>query len=310
MPRASFPFIFRLPMILADAGTCLLLWRIWRGRRDSPLAGWVAAAAFAWNLDAVLVGAFHCNTDNLFAFLRPAGCLPRCVARQFRRRGAGAGRFDQRQAGAGAARPGAAVDLPKPPGRPPVRDRPGARRLPFVPVLIFAGNKFVRNALAYTPVSGEWGLMLLLPARAAGWYHEWGKAVLLAAVAVLAVASRRGRRWDAYQVAALTLAVFLLLTPGFGVQYTVYVVPVLLAVDLRWGTLYGLLAGACLLVAYAGGWAGGLPLESRMQRLEPPAPLLGLLAWGVLAAFVARTLSRRLWPLRARATRPPSTASR
>lgn len=309
---ASFPFIFRLPMILADAGTCVLLWRIWRGRRDSPVAGWAAAAAFAWNLDAVLVGSFHCNTDNLCAFFALLAAY--LVASR--------GSF----IGGGLALAASINVKLVPVLLVPVllslcRDRRDVRRflaglavgaLPFVPVIVFAGNKFARNALAYTPVSGEWGLMLLLPSRAAEWYYVWGKGVLLAAVAALAVASWRWRRWDAYRLAAITLALFLLLTPGFGVQYTVYVVPVLLAVDLRWGSVYGLLAGACLLVAYAGGWAGGLPLESRMQRLEPPAPLLGLLAWGVLAAFVARTLRRALSrarrPLTARATPPPSAA--
>src|SRR5438067_1706322 len=59
----SFSLIFKLPSIAADTITCLLLWRI--DRRAGP---WIAAA-FAWNLDSILVTGHHCNTDSIYATL-------------------------------------------------------------------------------------------------------------------------------------------------------------------------------------------------------------------------------------------------
>src|SRR4051812_1149689 len=55
----SFPFIFKLPMIAADAITCMLLWNLWKAR----------AALYAWSPVAILVAAHHGNTDSIYAML-------------------------------------------------------------------------------------------------------------------------------------------------------------------------------------------------------------------------------------------------
>jgi hypothetical protein len=104
---------------------------------------------------------------------------------------------------------------------------------------------------------------------------------------------RRGR-WDAYQLGAMAWAAFLLLTPGFGLQYAVFVVPLMLAADLRRGAVYGLVAGLYLLATYAGKWDGRLPLESLFAGglPNPLPPPIGLVAWALLAGFVAATLAK------------------
>ncbi|MDB5295658.1 MAG: rane protein, partial [Phycisphaerales bacterium] len=64
---AWFPTLFKLPAVLADAGTCWLLYRIWRGRAGERTAAAVAAG-YAWSLCAILVSGYHCNTDTVYAF--------------------------------------------------------------------------------------------------------------------------------------------------------------------------------------------------------------------------------------------------
>lgn len=61
-----FSFIFKLPVIAADCGTVLLLWRIYR--RAGPLISLSSMALYAWSVDAILVSGYHCNTDPIYAF--------------------------------------------------------------------------------------------------------------------------------------------------------------------------------------------------------------------------------------------------
>ena len=87
-------------------------------------------------------------------------------------------------------------------------------------------------------------------------------------------------RWNLYEVAAVTLAIFLVFTPGFGVQYTVLVLPLLFAARPRLANVYGLLAGLFLLVVYWAQWPGRWPPDSQFKGMFPwPSPLWGLAAW-------------------------------
>jgi hypothetical protein len=330
----NFPFLFRLPAIAADVGSCVLLRRIWTDRHaggantgpggaDDPASrewaerwGWVASAVMAWNLDAILVGAYHGNTDNVCAFLMllsayrvasrrdalggglalaaavnvklvPVLLAPALLA-------AAATACGGWRRGGGRFALGLAAGLP-----------------PFLLMFALVPAAFARNALAYTPMPGEWGVLLLAtaaratpliaaPAAAfAAWYAAHGKPVVFAAAgAVAAVAVvwrlRRRRGWDAYQLGATAAALFLLLTPGFGLQYTVYAVPLMLAADLRRGSVYGLVAGLYVLATYAGKWDGTWPLRSLFDG-GPPNPLpppIGLVAWVILGGFVLATAWR------------------
>ena len=300
---ASYEFVFKLPAILADAGTCALLARIWSERRGVR-GGWLAALAYAWILDAILVSAFHHNTDNVYAFL----CLLAC-------------RFADRRnwLGAGLAL-GAAINVKLIPVLliPPLltlcRGRRDAARfvaalapgaLPFVVMLLLAGPFFVRDVLAYAPYANRWSIGFVLheiyaqtrfktfALDAMRIYYDQGKTLILAAVALLSAFSLTRGRWDAYQLGAVTLAIFLILTPGFGVQYTVAVQPLLIATSLAIGALYGLLAGLFLFLVYLFTWTGTVPMLAYFEGAYPmPGALIGVLAWVVLVIFVVRTLAR------------------
>jgi len=115
---------------------------------------------------------------------------------------------------------------------------------------------------------------------------------------VLALAAyARARRWSSvYERVALGLALFLIITPGFGVQYTAILGPVLLAHSRRWGLRWALFSGLFLLAVYATFYQGGFPLHSQFPGAFPlSAAVVGTVPWALLVAFAWVTLrqSRR-----------------
>jgi hypothetical protein len=101
--------------------------------------------------------------------------------------------------------------------------------------------------------------------------------------------------YDAYTIAAVTLAIFLFFTPGFGVQYTVIVLPLLFAVWPGMANAYGLVAGLFLAVIYWAHWPGHhWPPNSQFAGMFPrPARVYGLVAWGLLGYFTLRAVFTR-----------------
>lgn len=335
LAHVHFSFIFRLAPIAADAGTCLLLYRIWTSRGGDRRWGWLAAAAFAWNLDAIMDGAYDCNTDNICAFFTLLAAYQFADRRNFYLGGL---------ALAGAINVKIVPVVLIPAFFSLCRDWTDAGRfikgmaigaIPFLIVLYVTPVAFIRNVLFYNSMVGEWGLMIFpqygqyIPlinqpsATVLNWFHAYGKYPMLLIAAGLGVLAWRLRRWDAYQLGALGWCVFLIFTPGWGLQYTVYVVPLMMAVSLGRGTLYGLVAGLYLLAAYAGGWHPGwqdmvprrdsvaaivgpmafnarawhgtLPLQSVYDGAYHVNPLpvpLAFLAWGILVGFFCLTLWR------------------
>jgi hypothetical protein len=87
--------------------------------------------------------------------------------------------------------------------------------------------------------------------------------------------------------AAMGAALFLVLTPGFGVQYVVFALPLLCVADfaegVRWGWISGLFIGA-LYWMFRVSW---MPLQSmHYVPFQGPAILLGMMAWAVLVHFL------------------------
>ena len=311
---AWFPAVFKLPVILADAGTCWLLYRTW-ARRAGPAVGAAVAAGYAWSLCAILVSGYHCNTDGVYAYL----CLLSVYC------------LEERRAWfAGGLALAAAINVKLTPvllipvlllscrhWREAVRFAGGlvVGVIPFLPVLVVSGEYFYARAIRYNSNPENWGLIYLLMAATGGPPHDianatvgaaagpqlffaYGRHLLLAAVAAWAVAGRRLQargRADRYDLGAVTFALFLVLAPGFGLQYMVAVLPLLFASRPRWANGYGLAAGAFALVVYWAQWPGKeWPPNSQFRGRFPwPAPLWGLAAWGLLVAYVVSTLVRK-----------------
>ncbi len=302
-----FPLVFRLPVILADLGSALLLWDIWRPVRPRIVAA-LAVTAFSWSLVAILMSGFHGNTDSLAACL----CLLAAYCCERKRPFAGgltlAGAlnvklipillvpaFALRQRSWRAFLEfgiGAAVGV-----------------LPFLPVLTCCGRSFYAHAIAYNSNVDNWGIILFLQfsrdnpalrqlaAAIETAYVPNGRFLIAGLILLVSLWARIHERWSYYELGAICFAIFLIFTPGFGVQYTAYICPLLFAVSLRWGTAYSALAGLFLAVVYYSFWDGTVPFRATFTADFPmPAPLFGLLAWALLIQFVLWCLRRTLAP--------------
>lgn len=297
-----FAVCFKAPVVASEILSLYVLWDVWR-RRRGPGAGALAAAAFAWNLDSILVSAYHGNTDCLFAAL----CLLSAYFVEERQRHL-----------AGGLALGAAINVKLIPVFLILPFLARYRRwseaarftagmalgaLPFVPILIVAGKGFYRNVLAYKSFVDQWGIPLFLlqsqsSPRLRGIAQEWtaaysvfGRYLTLLLPLAVAILAARSNRFDRYQLGALTLALFLIVAPGFGIQYTVAVVPLLFAVEVAAASVYSLVAGLFAAIVYFCFWDGKWPAASRFASQLPMAgALFGLIAWWVLCAFVVKML--------------------
>jgi hypothetical protein len=291
-----FQVFFKLVPLASDLVTGLLLASLWRQKDGRATA---AAALWAGSLVAVLASAYHCNTDSLCACL----CLVAAVA------------WDRgRYLGAGLAL-GAALNVKLIPA-PLVlvlalqaRDRRALARyagglalaaLPFVPVLCLVPRAFFRNAIAYNSLANPWGLVAFLEAaretpRFAGvatrlfeLVRAHGRYLVFFGPLVAAVVGRR-RGWSAQRTGAITLGLFLVVTPGFSVHYLIYPAPLLFAMSLRAGTIYSVLAGATALSCYVGFWTGTTPWFSDFAGAQPRiSVLLGVATWTALVTILVK----------------------
>src|SRR5262249_60325254 len=103
----------------------------------------------------------------------------------------------------------------------------------------------------------------------------------------------RWARWNAFRLSFLCLAAFLVFAPGFGVQYTVYVVPMLFAISLPQAVLYSWVSGLFILAVYFNfAQVHEYPLRSQFTTAyPPPASLFGLVAWTLLIVLLLRNLT-------------------
>lgn len=307
-----FSLVFKLPMIAADGVSALLIAWVWR-RRQGARSGARGFALFALSPIAILISAHHGNTDSLCAmWVLLSAVLTEACGLSW---------------AAGLAL-GAAINVKLIPVfciPPLLCAQPRALRawlmfgfglslgaLPFVPVLLQVGAEFHRNAIAYNSNPDYWGVMHLLrvwgeqpgqhaaAVRAMRGYRALGRSLVPASIALVSVWSGSRRRLDTYALVALSLGLFLVLAPGFGVQYLVYPAPLLVLVHPWFGFAYGCVAGLFAAVLYACFWEGELPFHSQFFGPFPaPSHPFSLATWVLLLVFVCAML-RRGWTPRGR----------
>jgi len=274
------------------AGEALVLWAMWR------FVGLRAFAVYAWLPAAILVSSYHGSTDCLCAAI----VLWAAIA------------FDKEHYFLSGLLWSASLNVKLLPlvllplvflGVP---NRRAFLRLalgfalgmaPFLPPALTAGKAMYRNMVVYNSLPEIWGLMALLhrgstsPAMRwiceplAEWWVAVARYVILLAVVGVALLSRYRRKMLMTEQAAMGAALFLVLTPGFGVQYVVLAVPLLCFVDfpegVRWGWTSGVFIGAVYWM-FRVSW---MPLQSTFHGLFPfPATILGMVAWAVLVHFL------------------------
>ncbi len=178
--------------------------------------------------------------------------------------------------------------------------------VPFIAGALFFGLPFLRNVAAYTSQLDAWGLNepvfllerlgLQLRGDSLDRLHTFIRLELVIGL-LIAGWWLRARLWSVTERYALALAVFLVVTPGFGIQYLAWLGPVLLVCWPLEGALYAVLGGAYAWLAYAGWSVAGAPRWHSIYGSQVPNEALGVAVWG-LVAWVGLRLFRHAPPIR------------
>jgi len=114
------------------------------------------------------------------------------------------------------------------------------------PVLI------AKTVFGYRSIGGWWGLSGFIPG-----YDHFGTPLAFTAVALISVYLHRAG-WRLHEVTGGAIALFLVLTPGFGVQYLAWILPFCFVFGWRFVTGFYAISTTLLLLAYTH-WSGGFP---------------------------------------------------
>ena len=304
-PFQAFTFIFKLPIIAADAMGIWIVWKVWRPKLGAHHAAAIAAAA-AWSLGGILTSGYHCNTDPIYAALCLAAVYLMEERKAFFVAGLALGAAINVKIVPVLLIPGLLLSCRSPREARLLLAGLAACVIPFLPVLASNAPSFVHNALAYNSNVNNWGITLLLLANrlwhgtigvttpAVETYHDLGRYVVFGLIGIWAVLARILNRWTRYEIAAMTFAIFLIFTPGFGIQYLAMIAPLLFAIRPGLAFVYctaaGAFAGALYLTHLQ---PNAFPLQSVLGWFPPRESMLGLIAWIVLMTFLVGTLRRR-----------------
>ena len=313
-----FSFWIRIPAIVADVGTILVLACLYKPRtfRTGTLALCAAAPV------SVFVSGFHGNSDALMIFLvvLSIALLERARSEAW-----------TRPVWIAGAVLGLAMDVKVVPlvfGPAILLWLPDWRRrfeyfgaalavvlATWAPVFYEAPALVARRVLGYGSSYGLWGLSRVMPS---GDLRRYGRILLVLAVLVVSVRMNRGpRKVDLLRQAGVVAFAFLAATPGFGVQYLAWLVPFTVLLPLAPAIVFHVTSGAFLAVVYTywcelpieapdtnwlgrGFWARGLPWSfanaNRIGSWRGEIVALEIACWiavlVALAALVRRASAR------------------
>ncbi len=306
-----FPFWLRLPAIIADLGSLLLVWRLLAprlGRALSPLALVLLALA----PPSIMIAGFHGNTDPvMIAFVLLALYL-----------------LDRRYPPwlAGIAF-GMSLNIKIVPvifvaaivlNLPDLRRRLGflvATGLTFLlgalPFLLQDPIFIVKQVFGYGSFSGYWGISRLLTrylppeSWAIEAYANQGKYVALGAVGVASLwLHLRHRDTSLFQQCGLLAFSFLALSPGFGVQYLAWLIPWVVVLGAPATALFYATSGLFLFLVYTY-WSRAFPWyladSVSVGMWEDPVIGFELFCWATIVALIVVQIRQICTHTRARA---------
>ena len=140
-----------------------------------------------------------------------------------------------------------------------------------LPYILLDPVLMLRTIFTYGSVQGTWGLsritLLFDNDPRFGWiytsFKSYGKTILIVSVLSISVALHRSRvRLPLFAQCGLITALFLFLTPGFGLQYLSWLVPWVVCLTPFAAAAYYTAAGVFMAVVYTH-WSGGFPLVFR-----------------------------------------------
>lgn len=155
-----------------------------------------------------------------------------------------------------------------------------------------------RNMLQYSSNPDNWGIQFLfnqlreygatsIADRFSGYYTFIGRYVLLIGGILIALAARRRIQSDIIQALSLCGAFFFLVTPGFGVQYVVFTLPLFLIHSEDRGIFWGLSSGIFIGSVYYTFMTDWSLYVSWFDSWFPSyTKLLGIIPWCLCAVWV------------------------
>jgi len=304
LTHQRFITIFKVPVILADMGAAWLLWLTWRDRGERKAA--IVVVLFSFNLISMLISSYHGNTDCVFATLALASAY--ALSRE---------RWGWAGLALGAAinvkivplmlLPVFALTLPSRRALLRFGLALAVCALPFLPVVLRIWPVFYRNVFAYNSMPFQWGIQVLIQSTAgtlpnlSTWlsvhYVPNARFVILSAMLLIGVLQRWNQRLNPFETGALAFSMFLVLLPGFGIQYLAWVVPLLFAANLRAALEFTAYGGVFAFLVYYLFWTGTSPWFSNFGGIFlPPGPLVGAFAWAALVSYCTATFRKLLEP--------------
>lgn len=291
-----FHFALKLPTVFADLGVLSLLYRL-GSKRLGPRAALLLGFSYALSPAAILISGYHGNTDCvmiLFVLLAVSY-------------------FTERR-WLSALFLGAAVSTKYVPlllfpvfvlRCRTAREMSTFAGLSFAPLVLLSvpfvypfPGQALANIAGYDSVPGAWGLGHLQAAIEMGLFGSlgkdfllsavrfllaWSKVAIVASVLVLAILGRFHARPPLLDAVAIAMAIFFALTPGFGVQYVVWLLPLLLLASPKLGTAFNVAVSHFLANAYF----EGLINDMGMVNPEIRVTAFSLLAWSTVLVFLA-----------------------
>nr|AUN36029.1 hypothetical protein [uncultured bacterium] len=285
---AWFPFWIRLPAILADIGTVLLVTRLIPGISTRLIV------LLALNPVSILVSGFHGNTDPVMIFFVVLAVYLLKTDR-----------LSWTAAAFGMAINIKVVPLLLVPAiLAYIWSRRSARGVILfvsiaavvvlalsVPYILSNPLAILKATLGYRGLSGRWGISLILvgfPISQAVAYRVLQLLVIALTLALAAYLNRR--EFDLFYQIGLIFFLFFLLTPAHALQYLAWPVPFILALGFWWSLAYYTSAGLYLFLTY-NYWSQGQWYFAD-SHLDPPwtvaSYMAGFVCWAVCAFICLR----------------------
>jgi len=302
-----FRIVFKIPMLIADIVTLYLLWSVWNSRfgatderSGSCRSAWIALAIFSCNPISILVTAFHGNTDSLCAMLFLLAAYLHSRQKMFWAGVALAASVNVKIVGLLLC-PVLFLLCPKPKSRSVLSLGAGfcLAMFPFLVAFCIIPREFLRNVMLYGSEVNLWGIHVVsiklqeeLPrlAEITLQYRQWGRGAVIWII-ILYTFFARYKCSPVLTAAAISMVLFLLAAPGWGIQYMVWCVPLLAAVSHKASVSFGLSGGLFIGCVYYSYLVDEFPLRSHHIWPTPdPCWIIGVVSWLCLAAWLIHTL--------------------
>ncbi len=296
-----FSFLFRLPAIIADAGSVWLVYLILRPLGEKRAA--VRAAAVTLGPAWILISGFHGNIDGIMVFFVLLSVYLLAVRRELMWAACALGLAVNIKFAAMLFVPAFVFYVDT-----------NAKRVRFLliaaaiwivtslPYLATQPLDILRRLTGYTSIYGHWGLSRIVTTFDQDpdsflnrtYSRHGGVLVLLLITGVAFVLNRGKDRPSLFVQGGLSAFLFIALTPGFGVQYLAWLAPWVVAFGLRSTLPHYATSGAFLFAVYTH-WSGGFPwyYANSIRRPEWHGATIGLelIAWIVIAWIAMSVLA-------------------